>query len=88
MVKALNDDDDAALGADCDPGLEPDAPLSDNALLDLLDGLVAARGRVPAARVLGVNYRTLAICWRHPAGLPAHAAGAGGVSGHRRRCFC
>ncbi|MDE2780754.1 MAG: hypothetical protein OXI91_13925 [Chloroflexota bacterium] len=31
--------------------------------LDLLDALVEARGRVPAAaQVLGVNYRTLAFC--------------------------
>ncbi len=30
--------------------------------MDLLDALVEARGRVPAARVLGVNYRTLALC--------------------------
>ena len=44
-------------GQDSDYG-----PLSDDALLDLLDALVEERGRVPAARVLGVNYRTLAIC--------------------------
>jgi len=30
--------------------------------LDLLDALVEARGRVPAAQVLGVNCRTLALC--------------------------
>ena len=30
--------------------------------MDLLDALVEARGRVPAARVLGVNYCTLALC--------------------------
>ncbi len=30
--------------------------------MDLLDALVEGRGRVPAARVLGVNYRTLALC--------------------------
>ena len=38
------------------------APLSDDALLDLLDALVEERGRVHAAQVLGVNYRTLAFC--------------------------
>ncbi|MCY3691916.1 MAG: hypothetical protein OXH30_07945, partial [Chloroflexi bacterium] len=30
--------------------------------MDLLDALVEERGRVPAAQVLGVNYRTLALC--------------------------
>ena len=30
--------------------------------MDLLDALVVERGRVPAAQVLGVNYRTLALC--------------------------
>ena len=30
--------------------------------MDLLDALVAERGRVPAAQVLGVNHRTLALC--------------------------
>ncbi len=39
-----------------------DSPLSDDALLDLLDDLVDRRGRVPAAEVLGVNYRTVARC--------------------------
>ncbi|MDE2685754.1 MAG: hypothetical protein F4W95_10515 [Chloroflexi bacterium] len=57
MVKTLNDDDDSTLGADCDPGIEQDAPL-----LDLLDAMVDERGRAPAAGVLGVNYRTLALC--------------------------
>jgi len=61
MVKALNHDDDA-LVAECDPGKKPEAPLSDDALLDLLDALVEERGRVPAAQALGVNYRTLALC--------------------------
>ena len=41
-------------------GAEPS--LSDDLLLELLDALVEARGRVPAAQVLGVNYRTLANC--------------------------
>ena len=62
MVKPVNDDDEPVLEVDHDPGLEPDAPLSDGHLLDLLDGLVEERGRVPAAQVLGVNYRTLALC--------------------------
>ena len=39
-----------------------DAPLSEDALLDLLGALVEARGRVAAADALGVNYRTLAAC--------------------------
>ncbi len=30
--------------------------------MDLLDAVVTERGRVPAAEVLGVNYRTLALC--------------------------
>ena len=62
MVKALNGDDCAAPGVDCDSGTEPDTPLSDDALLDMLDALVEERGRVPAAEALGVNYRTLALC--------------------------
>ena len=62
MVKAVNHDDDATREADYGPGPEPDSPLSDGPLLDLLDALVEERGRVPAAQVLGVNYRTLAFC--------------------------
>ena len=62
MVKALNDDDDATLAEDHEPVVDADTPLSDDALLDLLDALVEERGRVPAAQVLGVNYRTLALC--------------------------
>ena len=58
----MNDHDEPVCEAGQDPGIEPDAPLSDDALLDLLDALVEARGRVPAAGVLGVNYRTLALC--------------------------
>ncbi len=57
MVRALNDDDDGALEVDQDSDVERDTPL-----LDLLDALVEERGRVPAAHVLGVNYRTLALC--------------------------
>ena len=57
MVKAVNDRDEPSRQVDCDPGPEPDA-----ILLDLLDALVEARGRVPAARVLVVNYRTLELC--------------------------
>ncbi len=45
-----------------DAGSGPDSPLSDDALLDLLDDLMDRRGRVPAAEVLGVNYRTVARC--------------------------
>ena len=37
-------------------------PLSDGPLLDLLDALVEERGRVAAARALGVNYRTMTNC--------------------------
>ena len=55
MVKALSYDD--VLAVDHDPEIEPDTPL-----LDLPDTLVEERGRVPAAQVLGVNYRTLALC--------------------------
>ena len=62
MVKALNHDDYAAQEVDYGPGPEPDSPLLDGPLLDLLDALVEERGRVPAAGVLGVNYRTLALC--------------------------
>ena len=62
MVKALNDDDDATLAEDHEPVVDADTPLSDDALLDLLNALVEERGRVPAAQVLGVNYRTLALC--------------------------
>ena len=37
--------------------------LSDASLLDLLDALVNDRGKVAAAEVLGVNYRTLVACY-------------------------
>ena len=53
----MNDQDEATREANNDPGVEPDAPLSEDALLYLLDTLVEQRGRVPAAQVLGVNYR-------------------------------
>ena len=62
MVKPVNDHDEPAIDVDHDPGAGLDAPLSDGALLDLLDALVDEQGRVPAARVLGVNYRTLSHC--------------------------
>ncbi len=62
MVKPVNDRDDPAIDVKHDPVAEPDATLSDGALLDLLDALVDGQGRVPAARVLGVNYRTLSHC--------------------------
>ena len=62
MVKAMNHDDDATREMDYGPGPEPDSPLLDGPLLDLLDALVEERGRVPAAQALGVNYRTLALC--------------------------
>ena len=39
-----------------------DAPLTDEPLLDLLDALVNDRGKVAAAEVLGVNYRTMMAC--------------------------
>ena len=39
MVKALNDDDDPALVADHCPVGEPDAAVSDDALLGLLDAM-------------------------------------------------
>ena len=44
-------------------GDEPNTPLSDSSLLDMLDSLVEQRGRVAAAEVLGVNYRTLMTCY-------------------------
>ncbi len=62
MVKTVNDRDEPSCQVDGGPGPEPDATLSDGPLLDLLDALVEQRGRVPAARALGVNYRTLALC--------------------------
>ncbi len=61
MVKALNDGDDATLEVECGLGVESDAPLPDAPLSDLLDTLVEERGRLPAAQVLEVNYRTLAL---------------------------
>ena len=61
-VKPVNGHDERDPEAGQEPGIEPDAPLSDDILLELLDGLVNERGRVPAAQVLGVNYRTLALC--------------------------
>ncbi|MXZ89867.1 MAG: hypothetical protein F4W95_10055 [Chloroflexi bacterium] len=58
----VKDHDDPALEWDLEPEVEPQAPLSDDALLDLLDALVEERGRVPAAQVLGVNFRPLVLC--------------------------
>ena len=46
-----------------DSGDEPDFPLSDAPLLDLLDALVNDRGRVATAEALGVNYRTMMACY-------------------------
>lgn len=55
MMKAVNDDGDDALEGGCDPGTEPDAPLSDDALLGLLDALVEgwclARHQGPAGEL-------------------------------------
>ena len=62
MVKSVCDQDEPALEWGQEPEVEPQAPLSDALLLDLLDALVEERGRVPAAQILGVNYRTLALC--------------------------
>ena len=62
MVKAVNHDNDATQEVGQNSDGEPDAPLLDGPLLDLLDALVEERGRVPAAELLGVNYRTLAFC--------------------------
>ncbi len=39
-----------------------DAPLSDDSLLNMLDALVNDRGKVAAAKALGVNYRTMTAC--------------------------
>ena len=50
-------------GGDGSPVYEPDSPLSDDTLLDLLDALVDGRGRVAAAEALGVNYRTMMACY-------------------------
>ena len=38
-------------------------PLSDDPLLDLLDALIEQRGKVAAAEALGVNYRTMVVCY-------------------------
>ena len=51
----MSDDERVSNGAD--------APLSDGPLLDLLDALVESRGKVAAAEVLGVNYRTMTNCY-------------------------
>ena len=40
-----------------------DSPLSDESLLDLLDALLESRGKVAAAEALGVNYRTMVVCY-------------------------
>ena len=44
------------------PGDEPDFPLSDTPLLDLLDALVNDPW-VAASKALGVNYRTMMACY-------------------------
>jgi len=62
MVKAVYDHHETALEVDHDPDVESDAHLSDCSLLDLLNALIAVRGRVPGSRALGVNCRTLASC--------------------------
>ena len=62
MVKPVSDHEQPDFEAYQHLGVEEDAPLSDDALLDLLDALVDEHTRVPAARVLEVNYRILAIC--------------------------
>ena len=51
----MSDDERVSDGAD--------SPLSDQALLDLLDALVESRGKVAAAEALGVNYRTMTNCY-------------------------
>ena len=56
------DDESVPPGGDVGAADEAEPSLSDDLLLDLLDARVEERGRVPAARVLGVNYRTLASC--------------------------
>ena len=61
-MKTVNDHEKRVCEAGQDADTKPDAPLSDDALLDLLDALVEERGRDPAAGVLGVTYRTLALC--------------------------
>ncbi len=61
-MRTVNDRDEHAFEVDHDPGEEPDTPLSDEALLDLLDALVNDRGPTGAAEALGVNYRTVARC--------------------------
>ena len=61
-MKPVNDRDEPAIDVEHDPVAEPGDTLPDGAQLDLLDALVEERGRVPAARVLGVNYRTLSHC--------------------------
>ena len=55
--------DDRTGEGDSNPSGEPDSPLSDQPLLDLLDALVDDRGRVAAAKALGVNYRTMMACY-------------------------
>ena len=42
--------------------VEPESPLSDQALSDLPDALVDERHRVAAAPTQGVNHRAPAIC--------------------------
>ena len=61
-MKTVNDYDERVCEAGQNLDIEPDTSLSDDALLELLDALVEERGRVPAAEVLGVNYRTVTRC--------------------------
>ena len=59
-------------------GLQRDGvkALSDDPLLDLLDAPVSDRGKVAAAEVLGVNYRTMVTC--HASRPVSYAGGVKG----------
>ena len=62
MVKPVHGHDDPIVDVERYPVVEPESPLSDQALSDLPDALVEERGRVAAAQTLGVNHRALAVC--------------------------
>ncbi len=56
------EDEPVSPGGDVGASSQAEPSVSDDFLPDQPGALVDGRGRVPAAQVLGANYRTLASC--------------------------